>query len=187
MKSSKQLVVGLVAILLALTAGVLIGLEAQGTRTRLATPDISGLAVTQLFAARMYDSEGKMQPLAQWKGKILVINFWASWCAPCREEMPSFSRLQTKYSTNSVQFVGIALDSADNVVKFSKQHPSSYPLLIADTANAGLTQQLGNIQQALPYTVVINANGQVQLAQLGRITEQELDKLLQKLAKDGTN
>ncbi len=181
MRSGKNLAVSLVATLLALAAGVYIGLESRG-RPESSAPQalIESTAISRLFAARMNDAEGKPQLLSQWQGKILVINFWATWCTPCREEMPAFSRLQTKYSSNSVQFVGIALDTAENVVDFSKKYPVTYPLLNGDSEGAELARQLGNSRLALPYTVVLGGKNEVLLTRLGRVSEQELDALLQK-------
>ena len=134
--------------------------------------------VARLFAARLDDSSGKVQPIAQWRGKTLVVNFWASWCPPCREEMPIFSRLHAKYAAKGVQFVGIALDTADNVSRYSQQQTVGYPLLIGGASGSKLAQQLGDASVALPYTVVLNAAGEVRLARLGRVSESELDALL---------
>jgi len=178
MRNRKLLVVGLVGAMIALAAGVYIGMGARIERNP--DPSISSEAIVRLFATRLNDSDGKQQTFKQWQGKTLVVNFWATWCPPCREEMPSFSRLQTKYASNGVQFVGIALDTAENVISFSKRYPTSYPLLIADSEGADLTRQLGNSRLALPYTVVLASNGEVRLARLGRVSEQELDILLQK-------
>jgi thiol-disulfide isomerase/thioredoxin len=178
MRNSKLLVVGLVGAMIALAAGVYIGMGARIERTP--EPSISSEAIARLFATRLNDSEGKKQTFTQWQGKTLVVNFWATWCPPCREEMPSFSRLQKKYAANGIQFVGIAIDTAENVISFSKQYPVSYPLLIADSEGAELARQLGNSRMALPYTVVLAADNEVRLARLGRVSEQELDVLLQK-------
>ncbi len=180
MRNSKRLVVGLVAAMIALAAGVYIGLESR--QERPPAQSISAETITRLFTTRLIDTDGKLQPFSQWQGKTLVINFWATWCPPCREEMPSFSRLQTKYAANGIQFVGIALDTSDNVATFSKQHPVSYPLLMAENEGMELTKQLGNAQMALPYTVVLGADGGVRLTRLGRVSEQELDLILQKVS-----
>ena len=175
MRRSKLLLIGLSAVLIALVAGVYIG-----TAPSPADPSLPDGAVARLLATRLNDSAGKPQAIAQWQGKTLVINFWATWCPPCREEMPSFSRLQSKYAANGVQFVGIALDTADNVIKFSLQQPVSYPLLIADREGSELTRQLGNASLGLPYTVVLGPAGDVRMARLGRVSESELDALLAK-------
>ena len=131
-----------------------------------------------LFATKLEGSGGKTQQIAQWRGKTLVVNFWATWCPPCREEMPIFSRLQTKYAAKGVQFVGIALDTADNVSRYSEQQTVGYPLLIGGTSGGELAQQLGDTSLALPYTVVVGAAGEVKLVRLGRVGEGELDALL---------
>lgn len=180
MRNSKRLVVGLVAALIALAAGVYVGLESRQERSP--EPSIAPAAIARLFATRLNDSAGQPQAFAQWQGKTLVINFWATWCPPCREEMPAFSRLQSKYAANGVQFVGIALDTAEQVTTFAQQSPVSYPLLIADSAGAELTRQLGNAQMALPYTLLLDAGGEVRFTRLGRVSEQELERLLQKIS-----
>ena len=178
MRRSQLLLIGLSATLIALVAGVYLGMPKSAP-----VPALPDGAVARLLATRLNDSAGKPQAIEQWRGKTLVINFWATWCPPCREEMPAFSRLQDKYAANGVQFVGIALDTADNVIKFSLQQPVSYPLLIADGEGTELTRQLGNASLALPYTVVLGAAGDVRLAQLGRVSERELDALLAKVTQ----
>ena len=143
-----------------------------------AVPSLPDSSVERLFATRFQDSDGKVHEIAQWRGKTLVINFWATWCPPCREEMPSFSRLQTKYAANNVQFVGIALDTADNVSRFTQQQAVGYPLLIGGAPGSELAQRLGNANLALPYTVVVGGTGDVRLARIGRVGAGELDDLL---------
>jgi len=177
MTRGRLLLIGLSAALIALVAGVYLGAVLTPTVTPV-EPSLPDGAIARLFATRLDDSNGKPQTIAQWQGKTLVVNFWATWCPPCREEMPSFSRLQTKYADKSVQFVGIALDTADNVSKFSQQLPVSYPLLIGDSQGSELSRQLGNASLALPYTVVLGPAGDVRLARLGRVSESELDALL---------
>ncbi len=179
MRNSTRFLFALVAAMIAMAAGIFIGLETR--HERAPEPSLPAEAITRLFATRLNDAEGKLQAFSQWRGKTLVVNFWATWCPPCREEMPSFSQLQTKYAANNVQFVGIALDTSDNVISFSKRHPVAYPLLIADSEATELTRLLGNSTLALPYTVVLDTSGQSQLARLGRVSEQELDSVLQKL------
>ena len=173
MRPSKALLAGITAAAIALVAGAYVA-----TMTRPTEPQLTDDGVAQLFATRLADSNGKQQTIAQWQGKTLVINFWATWCPPCRDEMPEFSRLHTKYADNGVQFVGIAIDTADNVSRFSQQHAVSYPLLIGGTQGTELSRQLGNASLALPYTVVVGPAGDARLARLGRVAERELDALL---------
>ena len=168
----------LLLISVAVATSALLGVAYHLGSAPPSAPEWSAEGVAQLFAARLDDSSGKAQPIAQWRGKTLVVNFWAAWCPPCREEMPIFSRLQAKYAANGVQFVGIALDTADNVNRFTQQQTVGYPLLIGGASGGELAQQLGNASLALPYTVVLGATGEVRLARLGRVGEEELDALL---------
>ena len=180
MRISRTLAVGFIMAIHALGTGIYVGMVSQGVRSeRAPEPVLSREVLSHFFALRLNDAEGKPQSFSQWQGKTLVINFWATWCPPCREEMPAFSRLQTKYAPNDVKFVGIALDNAGNVTTFSKQHPVTYPLIIAESEGGEITRQLGNSRMALPYTVVIGPGGETRLVRLGRVSEQELDDLLQ--------
>ena len=78
-------------------------------------------AVEQVFASRLADLKGGVQPLEQWRGRVLVVNFWATWCAPCREEIPGFVRLQQRYGERGLTFVGIAIDQPDKVAEFARE------------------------------------------------------------------
>ena len=179
MRNRKHLVLALIAALVATVAGVLAGMRAYNREVPARA--VADNAIERLFAAALLDANGRTQPLAQWRGKPLVINFWATWCPPCREEMPAFSRLQTKHEAKGVQFVGIALDSAENVGKFAKEYPVVYPLLIGGAEGTELNRVLGNTAMALPYTVVLRAGGAVDFTRLGRVSEQELDAVLQRI------
>lgn len=175
MQKLKTLTIGAAAAAIALLAGIYAG-QQSGKEER--PPPIAAEAVDQLFATRLDDSAGKMQALAQWQGKTLVVNFWATWCPPCRDEMPAFSRLQDKYAANGVQFVGIALDDPDSVRDYARQFPGSYPLLIGGGSGAELARQLGNPRLALPYTLILAPSGEPRFARLGALSETELDKRL---------
>ena len=167
----------LVAAIVAAVATVYVHLP-LGRPTPPARQALPQDAAERLFAAHFADLDGRPQALAQWRGKTLVVNFWASWCAPCREEMPAFSRLQTRHAGAGVQFVGIAIDSPHNVAEFARRLSVSYPLLIGETDGPALMRALGNVSLALPYTVLIDADGRPRFARLGRLDERELDALL---------
>ncbi|MEI7613491.1 MAG: TlpA disulfide reductase family protein [Betaproteobacteria bacterium] len=178
--SQRSLIAIIVTALLVLATGIYFGTQTQGRPKPEAA--LSPEAVSRFFATRLNDEKGQLQRIDQWRGRILVVNFWAAWCQPCREEMPAFNRLQAKYAANGVQFVGIALDSAANVATFRKLLPINYPVLIAEEEGSELTRQLGNHRIALPYTVIFGKNGAVRLTKLGRMEEQELDALLNSIS-----
>ncbi len=135
-------------------------------------------AAKQLLALTLPDSNGNTQSLGQWQGKLLVINFWATWCPPCREEMPGFSRLQRKLSGSSVQFLGIGIDSAAKIREFASQTPVSYPLLVGTPGLMEIVSQLGNSAGGLPYTVILGKDGVLQNTRLGAWQESDLENIL---------
>jgi thiol-disulfide isomerase/thioredoxin len=142
-------------------------------------------AVRNLLALELPDPHGKPQSMKQWQGRVLVVNFWATWCEPCREEIPGLLRIEKKYDSKSLKIVGIAIDSADKVRQFAKYFQINYALLIGGLEAVDLSRQLGNKAGALPYTVVLDQEGKVVRTHLGKISEQELDELIAPLLAKG--
>jgi thiol-disulfide isomerase/thioredoxin len=153
--------------------------QAQSQALAAAAP-ASG-AVAQLLSAPLQDVAGKHQTLAPYKGRVLVVNFWASWCGPCVAEMPELVRLHDRYAKKGIEFIGIGVDSSQNVQNFLKKIPVDYPILVSGFGGADLARSLGNTAGALPFTVVIDANGAVRSTKLGQVTPAELSKTLDAL------
>jgi thiol-disulfide isomerase/thioredoxin len=116
--------------------------------------------------------------MSQWRGKVLVVNFWATWCAPCREEIPALMRVQHKYASNGVQFVGIAVDNVSKVRDYAKEMRIDYVLLIGGMETLGVTKDLGNRAEVLPFTVVLDRAGKVVYAHAGALTDALLGAVL---------
>ncbi len=143
------------------------------------SPEQGQAAVAAILALTLPDLDGRPQALAQWRGKVLVVNYWASWCAPCVEEMPAFSRLQRQYAAQGVQFVGIGIDEVEKMRTFVKATPVAYPLLVGDAVDS---QTPGLQVKGLPYTLVIDRDGRLASSRLGRLNEATLEPILQRLA-----
>ena len=161
--------------LLAAYAGYRVSAPEKGFDSPV-TPTLS------IFDVKLSDLQGQPQSLGQWRGKVLVVNYWATWCHPCREEMPGFSRLQDKFRNKGVQFVGISIDDASKIIEFQKETPTTYPLLIGDIGPMKNSADLGNTRQALPFTAVFDRQGKLALTKLGRLSEKELEPELADLA-----
>lgn len=157
---------------------------ADGAAPQAQTPQAAAPAsdaVAQLMDAALENVDGKPQTLAPYKGHVLVVNFWASWCGPCVAEMPELVRLHDAYKGKGVQFIGIGVDSQQNIQIFLKKIPVDYPILVSGFGGADLARSLGNTAGALPFTVVIDANGVVRSTKLGQIAPSELTRTLDAL------
>lgn len=131
-----------------------------------------------LLALSLPDEHGAQQSLNQWRGKVLVVNFWATWCVPCREEMPEFVRFQNEFGGKGLQFVGIAVDQRDKVQQFTREIGLNYPALIGGLDAMELSRTLGNRLMALPFTVVLARNGSVAHTQLGPMKRDRLQQVI---------
>jgi peroxiredoxin len=127
------------------------------------------------------DSNGVAVSAADFDGKVTLINFWATWCTPCIEEMPMLSRLQQNYASRGVQVVGIALDDPQKAGDFAAQLDIVYPVLVGTTDTILLGRQFGNRAGMLPYSVLLDSDGIVRWAYLGALNKQELESQIQAL------
>ncbi|WP_299450085.1 TlpA disulfide reductase family protein [uncultured Pigmentiphaga sp.] len=144
---------------------------------QLAPRPSSDRAVDILYAQTLEGLDGRSYAFEQWRGRRLVVNFWATWCPPCVEEMPELEALRQEFDGRA-QFVGIGIDSATNMQKFVQKVPVSYPLLIAGNVGTELARELGNASGGLPYTVVIDEKGSVLHQYAGRIKAETLRDVL---------
>jgi thiol-disulfide isomerase/thioredoxin len=166
----------LIPLALAALAG---GVWMAQTRYAPHAPAIS--AVDELWQLDFPDLQGHRQVLSQWRGQVIVLNFWASWCAPCREEMPDFATLRSQHKQNGIEFIGIAIDNAANVTQFLQSHPVNYPILVGEGAAHSLARRLGDSSGALPYTIVLDREGKLVLSHLGRLPRATLEAALRKI------
>jgi len=135
-------------------------------------------AIDALVGAAFTNLEGQKRSLSEYQGKILVANFWATWCAPCREEIPLFVRLQQEYAGKNVQFIGIAIDQAEKVRNFAREYGVNYPLMVGGLDAVELSRRLGNKAGVLPFTVLVERDRQKAVGLVGGITEQRMRERL---------
>lgn len=141
-------------------------------RYALHTADHS--AVQLLFELTLPDAQGREVALSEWRGKPLVVNFWATWCPPCVGEMPELSEMQSDFGDRGLQILGIGVDSATNIREFAEKTPMRYPLLVAGAGGSELTRRFGNQMAALPFTAVVDRDGRIRHRILGRFDNAEL-------------
>jgi thiol-disulfide isomerase/thioredoxin len=173
--------VGYFAVMLSLGFAIYYYFLTPASARKKSDFDYSALSTQTFFASKLPNENGVSQDLNQYKGKIIVLNFWATWCPPCREEMPELSQLHTEYKNKNVVVLGVAIDELALVKEFTKATPVSYPLFAAENEGMDLGSNLGNDKGVLPYTVIINSDGVVADTYFGRINKGLLVAALQPL------
>lgn len=134
-----------------------------------------------VWALSLPDLQNTQQRLSQWRGQVLIVNFWATWCAPCREEIPALVKLQQKYAGKGLQIVGISIDQLDKTREFSSNFGINYPGLIGTFDTVEISRQAGNDKRVLPFTIILNREGQIARTESGGVTEQKLEGLIKTL------
>jgi peroxiredoxin len=130
---------------------------------------------------RLGSNRGELVSAADFAGKTLLINFWATWCAPCRQEMPMLMDLQREYGATGLQIVGIALDDAQSVRSFVQTFGITYPILIGESDVFETSAAYGNAEGVLPYSVLVDKSGIVRWQYAGKIHSEDVTSLLNDL------
>lgn len=175
--SKRNLFLASLAGLGALAAGVM----TAGRKNAEKTPSS---AVDALWALTLQTPASAPLALSQFKGRPLLINFWATWCAPCIEEMPlldKFHQENRSANRNSLQMLGIAADKSESVLKFLKKAPVQFPIALAGFEGVALSQRLGNIKGGLPFSILIGKDGAILFKKEGQLTADDL-KMIEGMA-----
>jgi thiol-disulfide isomerase/thioredoxin len=130
------------------------------------------------FAA--LDIDGQLRNIKEWDGALIVLNFWATWCPPCRKEIPEFIELQHAYGDQGVQFIGLAIDNTEAVAEYAENIGMNYPSLIVEADGVVLAKHYGNGVGALPYTVIINRKGEISDTFKGELSKKRAKEILEK-------
>jgi len=130
---------------------------------------------------KLKDTENKTRDVKEWDGKVLMINFWATWCPPCRREMPAFIELQEKYQDKGFTIIGIALDEKQAVIDFTDPMGMNYPILMAEQEGVVISKAYGNNLGVLPYTVIVDRKGNIIHRQRSELTYEQVEDMIKPL------
>jgi thiol-disulfide isomerase/thioredoxin len=159
----------------------------EGRSLNVAIPKLMGPTDDRLLSLPEFslpDVSGRPVASSDWAGKVVVLNFWATWCPPCLREMPVLTEAQERYG--NLQVVGIAVDRDEDVVRFLEEHPVNYPVLIGSTEAIEMSRRLGNRLEGLPFTAIFDQEGNRVHGQIGEFTRASLERRLAPLLAGGS-
>ena len=143
----------------------------------VASEEPSGIP-TRLPDFTLGDLDGKPRSILSWPGKSMIVNFWATWCAPCRREIPLLRELQKEHGAEGFQIVGVAVDIREDVVKYAKDMGIDYPILTGEQDGLDAVMKFGQGSIGFPFTVFTDKDGRIVLFHLGEIKKEQADVLL---------
>ncbi len=178
----KKLAVFIIAIVI--TGGAGFALQKYVARHKQIDTSILGQLRPE-FATT--DLDGKTRDIKEWKGKNILLNFWATWCPPCRREIPDFIALQKKYGNQNFQIIGIAIDKEKSVRNFATKAGINYPIMMAEDGGIELLRRYGDTAGGLPYSVFINKQGKIVATITGELSKQRAISILRQLGAIADN
>ena len=165
---NNKTIIGLAAVI-ALSAGIL-------AKNLVTAPEMEKNDFLPEFS--LPDLTGKQRQISEWNGKILIINFWATWCPPCLKEIPEFIALQDKFGDKGLQFIGIAIEEKEPVDEYIDFININYPILIGEDAGIALSHQLGNRVNAVPFSIIVDKKGNIIHRHPGELSKKQILELI---------
>jgi thiol-disulfide isomerase/thioredoxin len=190
---SRQLLIGGLLVLAAAAGFLLrqaIEQDPKATQTMSAQPGQPGgaarPAATGLTSSKVSfalpDLTGNSRDFAEWAGKARIVNFWATWCAPCRREIPLLKKTQSAQAANGLQVIGIAVDFAEDVINYAEAAEFNYPILVGQEDAMAVAESSGVEFIGLPFTMIVSPDGDLLGVHLGEIHEPQIDVIVAQLA-----
>ena len=163
-------------------AMLLIAIAAAGYLLQMylqpAAPPAAGTLAESRLDFTLADLQGNPRQLSEWRGQALLVNFWATWCAPCRREIPLLKQTQSRQSENHLQIIGVAVDFREQVEVYAKEAEFNYPILIGQEDAMAAAEASGIEFVGMPFTLVVAADGSMIKAHIGEIREEHIEQIV---------
>jgi len=124
------------------------------------------------------DIDGNMRQLSEWQGKARLVNFWATWCAPCRREIPLLKQTQTDHAADNIQIIGIAVDFPEEVRAYAEEAQFNYPILVGQEDAMAAAEASGIDFIGMPFTMIVAPSGELLKTHIGEIVESHIEKIV---------
>ncbi len=173
----KNFLILITAILIAGGSGIALQKHLNQAKSQAHNNPVVG---SQRIEFAAVDLNGELRNIKEWDGQLIFLNFWATWCPPCKKEIPDFINLQNSYADQGLQFIGIAIDNEHAVAEFSEKMGINYPILVVGADGIALAKRYGNTVGALPYTVIINDEGIISYTIVGELSKTKAKEIMKK-------
>lgn len=175
--------IALVIIFVAGVAGFFVTTGHRDTlKPAVSTPAEAPLPVAQQAATSLdfslHDIDGNMRKLSEWRGKGRLVNFWATWCAPCRREIPLLKQTQSDHAADNIQIIGVAVDFPEEVQAYAEEAQFNYPILVGQGDAMAAAEASGIEFIGLPFTMIIAPTGELLKTHIGEIVEDHIEKII---------
>jgi thiol-disulfide isomerase/thioredoxin len=177
----RSLIIVLVSIAAMMTGFYLSARHFAEPVQQVAPPSDGNLVGSMRPDFELASNRGDMVSAEDFRGKTVLINFWATWCAPCREEMPMLVDLQSEHASKGLQVVGIALDDSKVVDNFVNAFGISYPVLVGEADVFNVSAAFGNREGVLPFSVLIDRKGVIRWQYAGKLKHEDINRWLGEL------
>jgi thiol-disulfide isomerase/thioredoxin len=176
MSKNIAIALALVIIFVAGVAGYFLTAEKQESQAAAAAPVARQVPATLNFS--LNDIDGNMRELSEWQGKARLVNFWATWCAPCRREIPLLKQTQTDHAADNIQIIGIAVDFPEEVQAYAVEAQFNYPILVGQEDAMAAAEASGIDFIGLPFTMIVAPTGELLKSHVGEIHASHIDQIL---------
>jgi thiol-disulfide isomerase/thioredoxin len=168
-----------IAISVLIIASAILGFYSYTRLAEDALPIVSDPIISEIVTFTLPDLEGNLHHLSDWDGKARIVNFWATWCAPCRREIPLLKNVQAKYAESNLQVIGVAVDFLEEVVEYAEIAEFNYPILIGQEDAIAAVEAMGISFIGMPFTMMVSPDGYLIKIHIGELIKEHIELIVE--------